>query len=357
MIRWSLYGPWWVASYQPFFWYPPAYFGYPVHWHRRGHRLGQAVPGRSKPLGLGSSGVAGGQDRRDHRPQRIFQPPAVPQLPRQRFVAARARAPAWRRLWKSRSCAIAMSTSNGALPTRGANCAPACRPPRLAGRRRAGAAAIDASPAPQTAPGYRQAPAGFTRHVARRSCLPQAPPDQRAPRCASAQRRRAGDAAGASAAAGRTAAVDAAACDRRDAASGARAVRHRSRPHVSSPRRRPRPRRRRRMRRLPPRGAGSSVRDRCPRRLTPGIPDRRGADRKLSLARSGRRPRMFPRARSETCSARTGYRRPGRRRSSWPARAPAVCRRRRAALALRRRLAATAARHRRGCPASACDRR
>src|SRR6185295_12509105 len=28
-----VYGPWWVASYQPFFWYPPAYFGYPVHWH------------------------------------------------------------------------------------------------------------------------------------------------------------------------------------------------------------------------------------------------------------------------------------------------------------------------------------
>jgi len=25
-----VYGPWWVASYQPFFWYPPAYFGYPV---------------------------------------------------------------------------------------------------------------------------------------------------------------------------------------------------------------------------------------------------------------------------------------------------------------------------------------
>src|SRR6476661_4688314 len=27
------YGPWWVASYQPFFWYPPAFYGYPVHWH------------------------------------------------------------------------------------------------------------------------------------------------------------------------------------------------------------------------------------------------------------------------------------------------------------------------------------
>ena len=25
-----VYGPWWVASYQPFFWYPPAFFGYPV---------------------------------------------------------------------------------------------------------------------------------------------------------------------------------------------------------------------------------------------------------------------------------------------------------------------------------------
>jgi hypothetical protein len=24
------YGPWWVASYQPFFWYPPPFFGYPV---------------------------------------------------------------------------------------------------------------------------------------------------------------------------------------------------------------------------------------------------------------------------------------------------------------------------------------
>ncbi|HEX4523433.1 MAG TPA: DUF3300 domain-containing protein [Casimicrobiaceae bacterium] len=28
-----VYGPWWVASYQPYFWYPPPYFGYPVHWH------------------------------------------------------------------------------------------------------------------------------------------------------------------------------------------------------------------------------------------------------------------------------------------------------------------------------------
>ena len=26
-----VYGPWWVASYQPFFWYPPAFFGYPLH--------------------------------------------------------------------------------------------------------------------------------------------------------------------------------------------------------------------------------------------------------------------------------------------------------------------------------------
>ncbi len=25
-----VYGPWWVASYQPFFWYPPAFYGYPV---------------------------------------------------------------------------------------------------------------------------------------------------------------------------------------------------------------------------------------------------------------------------------------------------------------------------------------
>ncbi|HEY2862974.1 MAG TPA: DUF3300 domain-containing protein [Casimicrobiaceae bacterium] len=27
-----IYGPWWVASYQPFFWYPPAFYGYPVQW-------------------------------------------------------------------------------------------------------------------------------------------------------------------------------------------------------------------------------------------------------------------------------------------------------------------------------------
>ncbi len=26
----QVYGPWWVGSYRPFFWYPPAYFGYPV---------------------------------------------------------------------------------------------------------------------------------------------------------------------------------------------------------------------------------------------------------------------------------------------------------------------------------------
>jgi hypothetical protein len=26
-----VYGPWWIASYQPFFWYPPAFFGYPVY--------------------------------------------------------------------------------------------------------------------------------------------------------------------------------------------------------------------------------------------------------------------------------------------------------------------------------------
>ncbi|HKW79601.1 MAG TPA: DUF3300 domain-containing protein, partial [Casimicrobiaceae bacterium] len=25
------YGPWWVPSYQPFFWYPPAFYGYPVY--------------------------------------------------------------------------------------------------------------------------------------------------------------------------------------------------------------------------------------------------------------------------------------------------------------------------------------
>jgi hypothetical protein len=26
-----VYGPWWATSYQPFFWYPPAFFGYPAH--------------------------------------------------------------------------------------------------------------------------------------------------------------------------------------------------------------------------------------------------------------------------------------------------------------------------------------
>jgi len=30
------YGPWWVASYRPFFWYPPAFYGYPVRWQGRG---------------------------------------------------------------------------------------------------------------------------------------------------------------------------------------------------------------------------------------------------------------------------------------------------------------------------------
>ncbi len=171
------YGPWWVASYQPFFWYPPAYFGYPVHWHGVGIVWGRAVPGRSKPLGLGSSGMAGGQDRRDDRPQRILQPPAIPQLPRQRFVAARARAPAWRRLWK-RAGARSLCQRRTARYRRAARIARrrAVRRAWQAGDRAADAPGLSAGAfrcARDAADGARlpAGVSGFTRPVAKRSCL------------------------------------------------------------------------------------------------------------------------------------------------------------------------------------------
>ncbi len=141
------YGPWWVASYQPFFWYPPAFFGYPVRWHGSGIVWGRPCRVDRNHWGwahpewrAGTIGVTIGRNEFFNRPQyRNYRGTVSWQhapehrrgvaygsaLVRDRFVNAERRATDARRELRTG--------------------APSAAPGRQA-------------TAPQTAPGYRQAP-------------------------------------------------------------------------------------------------------------------------------------------------------------------------------------------------------
>jgi len=164
------YGPWWVASYQPFFWYPPAFYGYPVRWQGRGivwgrpcrvdrNHWGWAHPewragtiavtiGRNeffnRPQYRNYRGTVAWQHAPDHRRGVAYGSALV----RERFGNADRRAIDARR--ELRSGAPAASSGRQAIAPR------------------------TITNAPQTAPGYRQLPS-------EPRAAPQRAPDYRQP--------------------------------------------------------------------------------------------------------------------------------------------------------------------------------
>ena len=167
------YGPWWVASYQPFFWYPPAFFGYPVRWHGSGIVWGRPCRVDRNHWGwahpewrAGTIGVTIGRNEFFNRPQyRDYRGTVSWQhapehrrgvaygsaLVRDRFVNAERRATDARRELRTG--------------------APSAAPGRQARHDHA---------APQTAPGYRQAPSDPRATPQMAPAYRQAPPDSRA---------------------------------------------------------------------------------------------------------------------------------------------------------------------------------
>ena len=153
--------------------------GYPVHWHGVGIVWGRPASGRPKPLGLGSSRMAGGRIDVTIGRNEFFNRPTIPQLPRQRFAAARARTPAWRRLWKCAGERSLRQRRTALIDARRESRAgvPSAAPgrqataPQTASRLSAGALPILRA-TPQTAPGYRQASPDSPGTSQKRSRLP-----------------------------------------------------------------------------------------------------------------------------------------------------------------------------------------
>lgn len=171
-----VYGPWWVASYQPFFWYPPAFYGYPARWQGRGVVWGRPCRVDRNHWGwahpewrAGRIAVTVGRNEFFNRPQyRNYRGSVSWQhapehrrgvaygsaLVRDRFGNADRRAVDARR--ELRSGAPSATPSRQAIAPR------------------------TTTAAPQTGPGYRQAPSDPRAAPQRAPDYRQAPPDQRA---------------------------------------------------------------------------------------------------------------------------------------------------------------------------------
>lgn len=187
------YGPWWVASYQPFFWYPPAFYGYPARWQGRGIVWGRPCRVDRNHWGwahpewrAGRIDVTIGRNEFFNRPQ----------YRNYRGSVAWQHAPAHRRGVAYGSALVQERFGNADRRTIDArrelrSGAPSATPGRQAIAPRTTIAA------PPTGPGYRQAPsdprAAPQRAPEYRQALPdqrgapqrapdyrQAPPDQRA---------------------------------------------------------------------------------------------------------------------------------------------------------------------------------
>jgi len=197
-----VYGPWWVASYQPFFWYPPAYFGYPVHWHGVGivwgrpcrvdrNHWGWAHPewragridvtiGRNeffnRPQYRNYRGSVSWQHAPEHRRGIAYGSAQV----RDRFVNAERRAIDARELRAGVPSAAPGRQATAPQPPPGYRQAPSdarATPQTAPGYRQAPS---DARAAPQTTPGYRQASPDSRATSQNGPAYRQAPPDQRA---------------------------------------------------------------------------------------------------------------------------------------------------------------------------------
>ena len=180
------YGPWWVASYQPYFWYPPAYFGYPVHWHGVGIVWGRPCRvdrnhwGWARPeWRAGRIDVTIGRNEFFNRPQyRNYRGSVSWQhAPEHRRGIAYGSAQVHDRFVNAERRAIdARRESRSGVPS-AAPGRQATAPPTTPGYRQAPS---DARAKPQTAPGYRQASPDSRATSQSAPAYRQAPADQRA---------------------------------------------------------------------------------------------------------------------------------------------------------------------------------
>jgi hypothetical protein len=280
------YGPWWVASYQPYFWYPPAFYGYPVHWHGVGIVWGRPCRvdrnhwGWTRPeWRAGRIDVTIGRNEFFNRPKyRNYRGSVSWQhAPEHRRGVAYGSAQVNDRFVNAERRAIDARRELRAGVPSAAPGRQATAPQTAPGYRQAPS---DSRATPQTAPAYRQASPDSPATSQGAPAYRQAPPDQRA---APALRQRPPPL-------------------RRDApgpsAAGIAPLPSMPRTVVATPQAAPA---------LPPSmpqmivtprraraatgvcaGSGPAGRvvrqDQHPRRPTPGIPDRRGADCKLRRA-------------------------------------------------------------------------
>jgi hypothetical protein len=180
------YGPWWVASYQPFFWYPPAYFGYPLHWHGVGIVWGRPCRvdrnhwGWARPeWRAGRIDVTIGRNEFFNRPQyRNYRGSVSWQhAPEHRRGVAYGSAQVHDRFVNAERRAIDPRRELRAGVPSAAPGRQATAPQTAPGYRQAPS---DSRATPQTAPGYRQASPDSRATPQSAPAYRQAPPDQRA---------------------------------------------------------------------------------------------------------------------------------------------------------------------------------
>lgn len=180
------YGPWWVASYQPFFWYPPAYFGYPLHWHGVGIVWGRPCRvdrnhwGWARPeWRAGRIDVTIGRNEFFNRPQyRNYRGSVSWQhAPEHRRGVAYGSAQVHDRFVNAERRAIDPRRELRAGVPSAAPGRQATAPQTAPGYRQAPS---DSRATPQTAPGYRQASPDSRATSQSAPAYRQAPPDQRA---------------------------------------------------------------------------------------------------------------------------------------------------------------------------------
>jgi hypothetical protein len=180
------YGPWWVAAYQPFFWYPPAYFGYPLHWHGVGIVWGRPCRvdrnhwGWARPeWRAGRIDVTIGRNEFFNRPQyRNYRGSVSWQhAPEHRRGVAYGSAQVHDRFVNAERRAIDPRRELRAGVPSAAPGRQATAPQTAPGYRQAPS---DSRATPQTAPGYRQASPDSRATSQSAPAYRQAPPDQRA---------------------------------------------------------------------------------------------------------------------------------------------------------------------------------
>jgi hypothetical protein len=180
------YGPWWVASYQPFFWYPPAYFGYPLHWHGVGIVWGRPCRvdrnhwGWARPeWRAGRIDVTIGRNEFFNRPQyRNYRGSVSWQhAPEHRRGVAYGSAQVHDRFVNAERRAINPRRELRAGVPSAAPGRQATAPQTAPGYRQAPS---DSRATPQTAPAYRQASPDSRATSQSAPAYRQAPPDQRA---------------------------------------------------------------------------------------------------------------------------------------------------------------------------------